>query len=269
MKISNWVSVLSILFSLPLSAQIETTYHSVYFAFDEYTITPEEAIKIDSVLRLTTGKLLTITVVGHTDSIGSQTYNWQLSEKRVLNTRALLLEKGISPNLILMAYEGETKPAVGNQSETGRQLNRRVELWITYLLSPLEEPGPPSVHVEESTSTDILPPPLKGDTVLLMDGVRIVLSKADFDKFEDCLRIRPVLSGTDARELDLTTITTQNDLLVSCGMIDLQLDPPCTGCFDKPIKVQFPVNVASECDVCRQRRVYDVAEGNRWSERSD
>jgi len=259
------LAILLIAASSALYGQTEVTRHSIYFAFDQWTINAEEESRIDSLIRLLRGEVQEIILVGHTDSIGSLSYNWELSEKRVLAIKELLLQKGFQDALISVDSQGETAPVVDNQSALSRQRNRRVEMVIRSF-SPLEEPVPPSVHIEESTS-GILPSPPKGDTILKIDGARIVLSKADFYKFEDCLRIRPVLSGTDARELDLTTITTENDLLVSCGMIDLQLDPPCTGCFDKPIKVQFPVNVSSKCDVCRQRRVYDVAEGNRWSER--
>ena len=262
---------LAILLSISCSVlygQTEITRHSIYFAFDQWTINAEEESRIDSVLNLQDGRIQEIILVGHTDSIGSLSYNWKLSEKRVLAIKELLQRKGRKEALISMDYQGEIAPVVDNQTALGRQRNRRVEM-IIRSFSPLEEPMPPSVYLEESTAAAKPPSPLKKDTVLLIDDVRVVISNSDFQQYGECLTIKPILSGTEARELGLTTLTTDNDLLVSCGMIDLKLSPPCTDCFDKPIKVQFPVHAYEECDVCRQGRVYNVAEGDRWTERGN
>lgn len=72
----------------------------------------------------------TVTVIGHTDSVGSHEYNQALSEKRAQSVLDYFASQNVNP-LRLEAYgKGETEPRADNSTEAGRQLNRRVELWI-------------------------------------------------------------------------------------------------------------------------------------------
>ena len=72
----------------------------------------------------------TVTVIGHTDSLGTHADNQILSEKRAQSVMDYFAGQNVNP-LRLEAYgKGETEPRADNTSEAGRQLNRRVELWI-------------------------------------------------------------------------------------------------------------------------------------------
>ena len=72
----------------------------------------------------------TVTVIGHTDSVGSDTANQILSEKRAQSVMNYFAGQNVNP-LRLEAYgKGETEPRADNSTEAGRQMNRRVELWI-------------------------------------------------------------------------------------------------------------------------------------------
>ncbi|MBS1185511.1 MAG: hypothetical protein H6R09_1112 [Proteobacteria bacterium] len=72
----------------------------------------------------------TVTVIGHTDSVGTHADNQILSEKRAQAVMDYFAGQNVNP-LRLEAYgKGETEPRADNTSEAGRQLNRRVELWI-------------------------------------------------------------------------------------------------------------------------------------------
>jgi outer membrane protein OmpA-like peptidoglycan-associated protein len=72
----------------------------------------------------------TVTVIGHTDSVGTHADNQILSEKRAQSVMDYFTGQNVNP-LRLEAYgKGETEPRADNNSEAGRQLNRRVELWI-------------------------------------------------------------------------------------------------------------------------------------------
>lgn len=72
-----------------------------------------------------------IEVQGHTDSIGSDSYNMQLSKKRADAVSNYLLTKGIKSSRISIKAYGETAPKYQNITETGRANNRRVEFMIT------------------------------------------------------------------------------------------------------------------------------------------
>lgn len=74
---------------------------------------------------------LEIDVEGHTDSVGGDTYNQQLSERRAESVRAYLVRQGIPPDAIDAAGFGEVRPVVTNDTAAGRQQNRRVELVVS------------------------------------------------------------------------------------------------------------------------------------------
>jgi len=72
----------------------------------------------------------TIKITGHTDSRGSNEYNQRLSERRAESVASYLIDAGVSSNRIITEGAGETEPRASNESEAGRQLNRRVEMLI-------------------------------------------------------------------------------------------------------------------------------------------
>jgi len=70
----------------------------------------------------------TVIIEGHTDSMGSEDYNLQLSEQRALSVQSALMQRGVSGSQITTAGKGEDLPVASNDSAVGRQQNRRVEL---------------------------------------------------------------------------------------------------------------------------------------------
>jgi outer membrane protein OmpA-like peptidoglycan-associated protein len=71
-----------------------------------------------------------ILVEGHTDSLGSETYNQQLSERRAHSVKNLLVQRGVQADRINILGYGESRPVATNDTPEGRQLNRRVEIRI-------------------------------------------------------------------------------------------------------------------------------------------
>lgn len=71
-----------------------------------------------------------IRIEGHTDSVGTEQYNMDLSFRRANAVRDLLVQRGVNINRIQTAGFGETMPIATNATEAGRQLNRRVEIKI-------------------------------------------------------------------------------------------------------------------------------------------
>ncbi len=72
---------------------------------------------------------LAIKLEGHTDNVGDFDKNVELSWKRVDAVKKILLENNIAPDRIISQGYGPVRPAVANQSEEARRLNRRVEVW--------------------------------------------------------------------------------------------------------------------------------------------
>src|SRR6476469_10920130 len=71
-----------------------------------------------------------IMVVGHTDSNGSDSYNLSLSERRANAAVNYLVSRGVDRSRLRAAGRGETEPVASNDSDAGRQQNRRVEVAI-------------------------------------------------------------------------------------------------------------------------------------------
>ena len=71
-----------------------------------------------------------ITVIGHTDSVGSDSYNQLLSERRAVAVRDQLTVLGVPSSRLRAFGRGEFEPRADNGAESGRQLNRRVEILV-------------------------------------------------------------------------------------------------------------------------------------------
>ncbi len=79
----------------------------------------------------------TVTIIGHTDSTGSDTINQPLSVDRASHTRDYLASKGVSPTRIVVEGRGAREPIASNDDNAGRARNRRVEIYVA-------EPAPRS-----------------------------------------------------------------------------------------------------------------------------
>jgi outer membrane protein OmpA-like peptidoglycan-associated protein len=78
-------------------------------------------------------------VVGHTDNIGSEAYNQGLSERRAASVHDYLVNYGVPPHRLRMEGRGMREPRADNSTEAGRQLNRRVELFVKPVVEGQEQ----------------------------------------------------------------------------------------------------------------------------------
>lgn len=69
-----------------------------------------------------------VVIEGHTDSMGSDEYNQELSQRRAQAVQAALMQRGVNSGQITAYGKGETFPVASNDNSAGRQQNRRVEL---------------------------------------------------------------------------------------------------------------------------------------------
>jgi outer membrane protein OmpA-like peptidoglycan-associated protein len=72
----------------------------------------------------------TLTIVGHTDNVGTSEHNQKLSEERALSVAHYFESKNVNPLRLATWGKGETDPVASNNSEAGRQANRRVEIYL-------------------------------------------------------------------------------------------------------------------------------------------
>lgn len=101
----------------------------VTFDFNSYAIKPEFRSTLDEVARTLAGYPSTmVDVLGHTDSVGSDAYNQQLSQQRAGAVADYLVARGVQGERIATRGYGETMPIASNDTEFGRAQNRRVEI---------------------------------------------------------------------------------------------------------------------------------------------
>ena len=78
-------------------------------------------------------------VVGHTDSVGAAEYNQRLSEQRANAVVAYLGNRGVPLDRLRSEGRGEWEPRATNETEAGRQLNRRVEIYVKPIVEGQEQ----------------------------------------------------------------------------------------------------------------------------------
>jgi len=71
-----------------------------------------------------------LTVVGHTDNVGSNQYNQKLSERRAVSVAQYFESRRVSPLRLATLGKGEGEPVASNNTESGRSANRRVEIYV-------------------------------------------------------------------------------------------------------------------------------------------
>ena len=103
----------------------------VLFAFNKSDLTPSMQSHLDALMpTLQSADVVSIKVIGHTDSVGSDAYNQALSERRASSVAAYLLSQGLAPNKLTSEGKGQSQPVADNETEEGRAKNRRVELHV-------------------------------------------------------------------------------------------------------------------------------------------
>ncbi len=118
-----------------LAAQ-SVAMQGVGFETGSSQLTPDSLKVLDrAVLALRGQSGMRVLIAGHTDSIGSATYNKNLSLARAKSVKQYLTSQGIAPSRLDVAGFGEEQPIESNDTEAGRRKNRRVE----FQLNPVEK----------------------------------------------------------------------------------------------------------------------------------
>ena len=103
----------------------------VSFDVGRYAIKPNMRPVLDRLAStLNQHPVTTVTIVGHTDSTGSDAVNDPLSINRAASTRDYLVQRGVSAQRIAVDGRGSRQPVADNSTASGRAMNRRVEIFI-------------------------------------------------------------------------------------------------------------------------------------------
>ncbi len=115
----------------PIHKNQEIVLKNIFFETKSYTLKPESFIELDVLLSyMQKNPRLKIEVQGHTDNVGSDASNLELSGNRAASVAAYLVEKGITPDRITSVGYGEVQPIATNDTPEGRAQNRRTTFRI-------------------------------------------------------------------------------------------------------------------------------------------
>jgi outer membrane protein OmpA-like peptidoglycan-associated protein len=103
----------------------------LYFEHDSAKLTNESKKMFPEILiTIKDRKSNEVYVVGHTDLVGTEAYNIELSSRRANHVRNLLVFSGIKPGIPVVSFYGKTRPLVPTENEVPEPRNRRVEVIV-------------------------------------------------------------------------------------------------------------------------------------------
>lgn len=131
-KVSNQPGKISFEVTIKYEPSKLITLDNVYFDTDKATIKPASYKQLNELASLLKEKKgLEIEIAGHTDNIGSDSHNKDLSQRRADAVRNYLIKKGANPDHITAVGYGAEQPIAPNTTPEGRAQNRRIEVRIT------------------------------------------------------------------------------------------------------------------------------------------
>ena len=105
--------------------------NNISYEMNSYLLTEKSEPELQSIYDfMQNNPQISVEIVGHTDNIGSEQYNLELSQNRAEEVKRFLCRMGVAESRIKCIGKGESEPLVSNDTEEGRAINRRTELKI-------------------------------------------------------------------------------------------------------------------------------------------
>ena len=102
--------------------------NNIFFDFGKYDLLPESRPELERVAKIRMSNTEKVEISGHTDSIGSDKYNKNLSQKRADAVKEFLVKEGCPADRLVTHGYGSERPIESNSTDEGRAKNRRVEM---------------------------------------------------------------------------------------------------------------------------------------------
>ncbi|MFQ3576628.1 MAG: OmpA family protein [Cytophagales bacterium] len=130
-EIKKYVEIVRDLYLVPIEVGQTVRLNNIFFDFGKATLREESFAELNRVVQfLNENPNVKIELSGHTDDVGDDNANLKLSINRAKSVLDYLVSKGINSSRLVSNGYGETMPIAPNDTDEGRQLNRRVEFRI-------------------------------------------------------------------------------------------------------------------------------------------
>ena len=114
----------------PIAGKTICAIEQINFKFGESEVSKESFEYLDKIVLLMQQGNIRMEIKGHTDNVGTESFNLELSKKRAMAVYSYLIKKGVNPDRLSYSYYGMSKPITSNDTEEGRKINRSVEFEI-------------------------------------------------------------------------------------------------------------------------------------------
>ncbi len=174
---------------------VQATLRNVNFDFDKYEIRPDMYDTMNKLAEiLNTYADSQVWISGHTDSIGTDEYNFHLAERRMNSVMDYLGRRNVTPGRFVAPIPyGEWRPLVSNSTDEGRFLNRRVEFVI------YTGENKPGLHPGSMIETVAV----RNDSILVIGNGELVFSQKLLDEPPRALLIFPKVYIPDAKTIPI------------------------------------------------------------------
>ena len=130
-KLTEYKEITKDLYLAPIEVGQTIRLNNIFFEFAKADLKPESSIELDRVVKfLNEHSNIDIQLTGHTDNVGNDAANLTLSDNRAQSVLRYIVAHGIASSRLSAKGYGRTKPIATNETDEGRQLNRRVEFTI-------------------------------------------------------------------------------------------------------------------------------------------
>ena len=251
-------TLLIVLISAPLFTQNPFIKQSVYFKTDSFSITAEHRILLDALISDLQGKeVIKVIIRGNTDADADSVYNMRLSDKRTAAVAEYLSGSGLDRKYFVTDHYGENKPRASNDNEAGKQINRRVDIIVTYKI-PM--PSTQVVEIMDSIPAATASNCSNDTLIILPGGSQVKMNACEYREKKDCLRFTEFITNESIRAAGLTTYDDNGNALQSGGMIRFET---CDSvCLDKPALIRLPV----PCNFQMNMQLYTLNGDSTWSD---
>jgi len=194
----------------------------IYFDKDSYSLSNNTKQKLDSLIEVIkqTPSINEIAVIGHTDSDASFQYNKDLSLKRARKVKEYLSSNGLQ-NRFHVLSKSESELVNDNKTELEKSKNRRVEIIQDYSTNNFAYESLESNFQEFSIS------PKQDTLITCKEGTLLKIDSGTFNLINETsnltIRVEEFYKKSDFISSNLTTLTSNNDLLESRGMINIEV----------------------------------------------
>ncbi|MEL6592508.1 MAG: OmpA family protein, partial [Bacteroidota bacterium] len=182
---------------------------TIYFQFDRYDLLDQDKVLLDSLIGdFTAYNSYFVQIYGHTDSIGTDQYNLELSRLRAREIALYLVDQGVDLKRIEYEGLGTTKPVSSNLTFRGRKLNRRADIALVFA-DDLAIPGRVDTTANDIVETPVEEPKDVPDTIY-----------CDYNPFN----INPTKQTVIIAPKGATFVVTPNSLQTDAEQVSVEIN---------------------------------------------